>query len=77
MAKNKISVPEIETMNHSGYTRFGKARVVGARALQISKGAPPLIDTEEMEALKIAKQEFEEQLIPIAIRRPEPGSERL
>lgn len=64
-------------MSQSNYTRFERARVIGARALQISKGAPPLIDTEKSEALKIAKREFNEEAIPIAIRRPKPGSERL
>jgi len=64
-------------MQQSDYTRFERARVIGARALQISKGAPPLIDTEETEAIKISKQEFKEDMIPIAIRRPKPGSERL
>jgi len=28
-------------------TRFEKARIVGARALQISMGAPILVDAEE------------------------------
>lgn len=64
-------------MTQEQYTRFEKARIIGARALQISEGAPPLIDTEEMKALYIAKDEFEQEVIPIAIRRPKPGSTRL
>lgn len=53
------------------YTRFEKARIIGARALQISMGAPPLIKStrEEIDPLRIAEKEFEEGVIPITVRR--------
>ena len=54
-------------------TRFEKARLIGARALQISMGAPSLIEADSTDPKVIAKKELEEDVIPIAIRRPEPG----
>ncbi len=53
------------------YTRFEKARIIGARALQISMGAPVLIDLSEgiTDPVKIAELEFEEGAIPITVRR--------
>ncbi len=40
------------------FTRFEVARILGARALQISLGAPVLVKTESIEAIGIAKDEF-------------------
>ncbi|MBW3012048.1 DNA-directed RNA polymerase subunit K [Candidatus Woesearchaeota archaeon] len=61
------------------FSKFEKARIVGARALQISMGAPFLVklSKEELEKIKynpveIAKKELEAGLIPIRIKRPVP-----
>ncbi len=54
-------------------TRFERARIVGARALQISEGAPPLIKTEKIRPLDIAKEEMEKKVIPIGVRRKGKG----
>ncbi len=54
------------------YTRFEKARIIGARALQISMGAPALIDTtieDIMYPIDIAMREFQKGVIPITVRR--------
>ncbi|WP_457549052.1 DNA-directed RNA polymerase subunit K [Archaeoglobus sp.] len=51
------------------YTRFEKARIIGARALQIALGAPVLIETDKTDPLEIAKEEFEKGVIPITVRR--------
>lgn len=63
------------------YTKFEKARIVGARALQISMGAPFIIplkeaDLEELkyDPIKIAIREYDKGVIPMGIRRPAPGS---
>ncbi len=56
-------------------TRFETARLLGARALQISLGAPVLVRTEETEASKIAKQEFKENVIPMTIKRKLPSGD--
>ncbi|TRO52401.1 DNA-directed RNA polymerase subunit K [Candidatus Bathyarchaeota archaeon] len=55
-------------------TRFEKARIVGARALQISMGAPILIDTKGAYSnpIDIALTELEDGILPITIRRTLP-----
>ena len=58
-------------------TRFEKARIMGARALQLSLGAPPFIEIPESAAtsLDIAMEELEQRLIPISIRRALPNGD--
>ncbi|MDR1955079.1 MAG: DNA-directed RNA polymerase subunit K [Candidatus Methanoplasma sp.] len=58
-------------VNQMMYTRFEKARIVGARALQISYGAPVLIDYPEymLDPIDIAMLEYEKDLIPITVVR--------
>jgi DNA-directed RNA polymerase subunit K len=53
------------------YTRFEKARIIGARALQISLGAPVLIDIPEgtIDPIEIARTEFDRHVIPIDVKR--------
>lgn len=51
------------------YTRFERARIVGARALQIAMGAPVLIETNKTEPLEIAVEEFERGVIPVTVKR--------
>ena len=51
------------------YTRFEKARIIGARALQIAMGAPVLIETDKKDPLEIAKEEFDKGVIPITVKR--------
>ena len=55
-------------------TRFEKARIVGARSLQIAMGAPPFISTEGSYRgpIEIATAELEEDALPISIRRSLP-----
>jgi DNA-directed RNA polymerase subunit K len=52
--------------------RFETARLVGARALQISLGAPILVDPKgSFDALHLALQEYQEGLLPLRVgRRP-------
>ena len=57
-------------------TKYEKARLIGARSLQISMGAPFMLKLtpkrlEELkyDPLEIAKLEYEEGVIPIDIRR--------
>ncbi len=58
-------------------TRFEKARIVGARALQLSNGAPPFIEIPKnaKTALDIAMVELEKRVIPITIRRVLPNGD--
>ncbi|MBS3156120.1 DNA-directed RNA polymerase subunit K [Candidatus Woesearchaeota archaeon] len=62
------------------FTKYEKARIIGARALQIFMEAPILvkISKEDFEKLRynpieIAKKEFEEGVLPITIKRPLPS----
>ena len=58
-------------------TRFEKARIVGARALQLSLGAPMFISIPEnaVTSLDIAMEELEQRVIPISIRRVLPNGD--
>lgn len=64
------------------YTKYEEARLIGARALQIVMGAPILVKiTEEMlkkikyNPIEIAKLEFQQEVLPISIKRPLPSKE--
>ncbi|KAI6646621.1 DNA-directed RNA polymerases I, II, and III subunit RPABC2 [Oopsacas minuta] len=51
-------------------TKYERARVLGTRALQISMGAPVMVDLDgETDPLKIATMELNEKKIPMLIRR--------
>ena len=61
------------------YTSFEKARLIGARALQLSMGAPFAIEMSEEDLQKvnfnpiaIAKLEYDQNKIPIDVRRKLP-----
>ncbi|MGI0004457.1 MAG: DNA-directed RNA polymerase subunit K, partial [Candidatus Nitrosotenuis sp.] len=58
-------------------TRFEKARILGARALQLSQGAPPFIEipTAARTSLDIALQELDDRSIPIVIKRRLPNGD--
>lgn len=57
--------------------RFERARIIGARSLQISSGAPILVPVEPEEALDpilVAQMEFREGKIPITVLREASGA---
>jgi len=56
------------------YTRIERARILGARALQISMGAPVLLDLSPAakSPIDIAETELQEGVLPISIRRALP-----
>ena len=56
-------------------TRFEKARITGARALQISFGAPLMIKVElkSRSSISLAIEELEKKSLPISIRRTLPN----
>lgn len=58
-------------------TRYEKARIVGARALQISFGAPILVIKPKnlIDPIKIALLELKSQILPLTIRRELPSGE--
>ena len=53
------------------YNKFEKARIIGARALQIAMGAPLLIKrpAREYDPINIAFLEFNKGVLPITVRR--------
>ena len=51
------------------YTRYERARIIGARALQISMGAPILVRTSKIDPLEIALVEYENDRVPITVKR--------
>lgn len=55
-------------------TRFEKARICGARALQIAMGAPILIEVNEnlKNPIDIALEELRRGILPMTIRRTLP-----
>jgi DNA-directed RNA polymerase subunit K/omega len=55
-------------------TRFEKARIVGARALQLAMGAPLLIEIADKSKspIELAIKELEMGILPITIRRRLP-----
>ena len=56
------------------YSRFERARIIGARALQVTLGAPVLMELPDdiIDPLIIATQEYNAGLIPITVRREMP-----
>ena len=64
-------------MGPPNLTRFEKARIMGARALQLSLGAPTFIEIPESArtSLDIAMEELEQRVIPISIRRVLPNGD--
>ena len=56
-------------------TRFEKARIMGARALQLSLGAPVFIEIPKntVTSLEIAMKELKQRVIPIVIKRTLPN----
>ncbi|RJS83339.1 DNA-directed RNA polymerase subunit K [Candidatus Bathyarchaeota archaeon] len=77
MSSIKSSEIDVERKIYIGpprLTRFEKARIVGARALQIAMGAPVLIKLSKVPTnpIDIALKELEKGVLPITIRRTLP-----
>jgi DNA-directed RNA polymerase subunit K len=53
--------------------RYEKARIIGARALQVAYGAPVLVDTDQTQPILIAAEEYDADVLPFTVRR---GGER-
>ena len=58
-------------------TRFERARIMGARALQLSLGAPVFIEIPKnaTTSLEIAMEELKQRVIPIVIKRTLPNGD--
>ncbi|MFB6301398.1 MAG: DNA-directed RNA polymerase subunit K [Haloferacaceae archaeon] len=56
------------------YNRYEKARILGARALQVSYGAPVLVETDETEPILVAAEEYDAGVLPFTVHRETAGS---
>ena len=57
-------------------TKFEETRLISARALQLSLGAPPLIKPEkEISMQELAREELKEKVLPLAVLREMPNGE--
>ncbi|MCX6801403.1 MAG: DNA-directed RNA polymerase subunit omega [Candidatus Diapherotrites archaeon] len=55
-------------------TRFEMTRVLSARSLQLSLGAPPMVKgTREMSMLEVSEKEYNEHVLPLSILRKYPN----
>ena len=61
------------------FSKYERARIIGARGLQISMDAPLLIninsedlDSINYDPLKIAEKELDSGILPISVNRPMP-----
>jgi len=63
--------PTPHALGPEEFTRFERARILGARALQVSLGAPILTDVPPglVDPVAIAELEFAAGRIPITVRR--------
>jgi len=66
-------------MNKQEFSKYERARIIGARGLQISMDAPLLVDisNEELDGinydpLKIAEKELDSGILPISVNKPMP-----
>ena len=66
-------------MTKQEFSKYERARIIGARGLQISMDAPLLIDVDEKEldamnfdALRIAEKELDSGVLPISVSKPMP-----
>jgi len=67
-------------MTKQEFSKYERARVIGARGLQISMDAPLLIKMSDEELreinydpLRIAERELDNGVLPISVNRPMPG----
>lgn len=52
------------------FTKYEKARLIGARAFELFFGAPPLVkisDENTPDCIQLAKKELEKKVIPLVV----------
>jgi len=63
-------VPDHERITSKFMTKYERARILGTRALQISKNAPLMVDPgDESDPYRLAEIELSEKKIPFIVRR--------
>ncbi|MFC5973228.1 DNA-directed RNA polymerase subunit K [Halomarina salina] len=56
-------------MAQQEHNRYEKARIIGARALQVSYGAPVLVESEQSEPILVAAEEYDAGALPFTVIR--------
>ena len=58
-------------VKYDDLTKYEKARLIGARSLQLTMGAPPLIKPPKgtVSAVRMAQIEFDRKVIPLQVIR--------
>jgi DNA-directed RNA polymerase subunit K len=56
-------------MSQQQYNRYERARIIGARALQVAYGAPVLVETEQTQPILIAAEEYDAGVLPFTVNR--------
>jgi len=66
-------------MEKQEFSKYERARIIGARGLQVSMDAPILVDMSEedlegvnFDPLRIAEKELDSGVLPISVNRPMP-----
>ena len=63
-------VPDSDRITSRFMTKYERARILGSRALQISKNAPLMVDPgEESDPYKLAEMELDKRKVPFIVRR--------
>ncbi len=79
-AKKSTTKKSASSLNHKKLTRFEKARILGARAIQLSMGAKPMENDElkkfiknakSLDPIDIAAKELELGIMPLDVRPKE------
>ena len=75
MAVNNVNNSPPTMIGPPKLTRFERARIVGARALQIAMGAPLLMEVPKglTSPIDLALHELDAKILPMTIRRRLPG----
>ena len=51
-------------------TKYELARIIGARALQLASGAPPLVKPrQDMGFINVAELELDKKVLPLSVMR--------
>jgi DNA-directed RNA polymerase I, II, and III subunit RPABC2 len=72
--RDRKEVAKKITIGPPRLTRFERARIIGARALQLALGAPPFVPvtTNVSDPITLAMIELDAKALPISIRRTLP-----
>lgn len=72
MSKSELKTEKTEKTEYV-LTKYERARVLGARALQLSNGAQPMVRVDGIpDVMDIAKKELREYKLPFIVRRKLP-----